>query len=312
LVIGPDYKQQLAPYDESLKAEPHRVDVSIKELQQMLEHYSQKLPGPKTQVGRAIRHAYGEQLPITIVDGRVEIPTHSILRQLFQQWADVELLRDDRGYYRYSTYNEQSRWDWYQIGGRWTGYFKLKPGRNGHLGEPGLMTEPPNVGWVDVCRKGDVDLEAMRNEAGKKAGADWDAIHDVMAKVNQRAAFKTWKQVCDKFKVEKATDDTAITKARTFYHAQPIVKALNEHLSPFGTLDDVITSSREAWVQQARDGALTSYAVVKDGQWYERGKMGWWGIATNEDPEQLWNQKFAELFDALPDDTELTLVDAHI
>ena len=33
---------------------------------------------------------------------------------------------DEEGVYRLTTYNPNSKWDWYEVGGRWTGYFKLK------------------------------------------------------------------------------------------------------------------------------------------------------------------------------------------
>jgi hypothetical protein len=36
--------------------------------------------------------------------------------------------------------NPNAKWDWYQVGGRWNGYFKLKDGTLGLLGEPGLQT----------------------------------------------------------------------------------------------------------------------------------------------------------------------------
>ena len=50
------------------------------------------------------------------------------------------------------------KWDWYQLGGRWTGYFSLKPGTKGVTGAPGLMTAPATGGRVDQARKKDIDL----------------------------------------------------------------------------------------------------------------------------------------------------------
>ena len=57
------------------------------------------------------------------------------------------------------------KWDWYQLGGRWTGFFKLKEGREGALGSPGILTEPAEDGWVDGALKGDIDFEGMRDAA---------------------------------------------------------------------------------------------------------------------------------------------------
>src|SRR5690606_6757529 len=54
---------------------------------------------------------------------------------------DVE--RDDDGLYSWTTYNPQSKWDWYQIGGRWSGLLILLDGST-----------------VDQARKGDIDWAA--------------------------------------------------------------------------------------------------------------------------------------------------------
>ena len=39
-----------------------------------------------------------------------------------------------------STCNPNSKWDWYEVGGRWHGMLLLKPGKKGSRGSPGLMT----------------------------------------------------------------------------------------------------------------------------------------------------------------------------
>jgi hypothetical protein len=52
--------------------------------------------------------------------------------------------------------------------------------------------------------------------------------------------------------------------------------------------------------------------VVKDGQWYERGKMGWFGMSSGDMDEDQWRAQVLELVEGLPDDTLLTMVDAHI
>jgi hypothetical protein len=52
--------------------------------------------------------------------------------------------------------------------------------------------------------------------------------------------------------------------------------------------------------------------VVKDGQWYEKGKMGWFACVADEKDEDVWDREFAALLDGLPDDTLLTVVDCHI
>lgn len=55
-----------------------------------------------------------------------------------------------------------------------------------------------------------------------------------------------------------------------------------------------------------------TFAVVwPDGQWYERGSMGWWAAVSNED--EAWGKKYKERFlDKADPEWTLTIVDCHI
>lgn len=73
--------------------------------------------------------------------------------------SDVESYHaDEEGLWQWSSYNPNSRWDWWVIGGRWTGYFAAK---SGFTGQPGLMTDRANPGYYDCVRKGDIDMARM-------------------------------------------------------------------------------------------------------------------------------------------------------
>jgi hypothetical protein len=50
-----------------------------------------------------------------------------------------------------------AEYDWYLLGGRWTGYFKLKPNKKGVSGEPGLMTEKAKRGYADSALNKDIE-----------------------------------------------------------------------------------------------------------------------------------------------------------
>lgn len=57
----------------------------------------------------------------------------------------------------------------------------------------------------------------------------------------------------------------------------------------------------------------TPYAfVTPDGEWVEQGKIGWFGISSNEIDEDEWNAKFKEYLKTLDKDIILTQVDCHI
>lgn len=119
-----------------------------------------------------------------------------------------------------SQYNPHSKWDWYSIGGRWTGYFKLKPGATGELGELGVGDNKPEYD-ADIARVRDID----------------------------------WK------KMEQPT---------------------------------------------------ATFAVLHDGEWYEKGDMGWWGMVSGEKSSEDWQAQFDKIISSLDSEDEVTVVDVHI
>lgn len=55
------------------------------------------------------------------------------------------------------------------------------------------------------------------------------------------------------------------------------------------------------------------YAVIKDGEWYARGEMGWWGVTTKAYfTDEEWTNKVWEMVMALPDNTLISFYDCHI
>ena len=50
-----------------------------------------------------------------------------------------------------------------------------------------------------------------------------------------------------------------------------------------------------------------------DGEWHERGEMGWWAIVSNEKEKNDWETEFKNVIDEFKDeDIYVTLVDCHI
>ena len=52
--------------------------------------------------------------------------------------------------------------------------------------------------------------------------------------------------------------------------------------------------------------------VNEDGEWYEKGEMGWCAITTNEMEEDTWQATFEEYINTVEDDCLVTVVDFHI
>lgn len=210
------------------------------------------------------------------------------------------------GYYE----NPNAKWDWYQVGGRWSGFLRLKQGATGEQGQRSWMNEGKQIDskqFCDSARKGDIDFDGMRQSAGEFAAQQYDAATAAIAGRD----FKTWKQV-----VEEVGE---IDKARAVYHAQEPIKAFKEMADAdksgmfgfFSSADDYKVD-RDTYIAEARAQAISTYAILKDGVWYAKGEMGWFGMSDDSLTEAQWAIKVGELIDGLSDDTPITIVDCHI
>lgn len=204
--------------------------------------------------------------------------------------------------------NPNAEWDWWIVGGRWTGFFKLKEGASGEVGELGAFSTPPKVGFADIVRKEDVDWDYMRNVAGEAAEKKWDLANESF---KDKPQFQSWDTI-------RLKNENNLAVARGEYNSQPAVQAFNEmvknNINLFGWYGDAeeFLTPKDVYVERMKNSAITTYAIVKDGVWYQKGKMGWWGMGSNEMSQDEWNEKFWELIQSVPDDTKLTLVDCHI
>ena len=287
MVIGDNPEEQLAPYSESIETEPRvREDVSEEDIQRMIDYYK----NPE--------------------NGGHEYPTFDELYENHgDDWNGGTWEKRDDKWVEVTTYNPNSKWDWYQLGGRWTGYFKLKEGADGVTGDPGLMTRTAKDGYVDAALKKDIDFEGMEEESAKEAGEAYDKVMDVIGHIEPN---KPWSDFVKRLEAK----EIEIDEARSQYHAQPRITALNtpavrEKLGWFIEADNYLVS-REEYVAKAKNSSVATFAVLKDGKWYEKGEMGWFAIVANEKEQNDWNEEVAKLLNSLDDNTLISVYDCHI
>lgn len=202
--------------------------------------------------------------------------------------------------------NPNAQWDWYVVGGRWCGFFPLRDESDAQIVGRGAgaahgLRAAPRTG--DQVHKRDVDFDRARNEAAERANATFDVWERCF---ERHGSPRSWSDIRD-----EASD---IEQARKTYREQPCIAAWDRtgRSHPFVNPVEEYGFNREKFIQRRRNQALIPFAVVKDGKWHERGSMGWWGVVSDErDPEE-WAEQIQRLYDDLPDDTLLTLVDCHI
>lgn len=318
LVIGSDIDGALAPFQENNMGDCPRQYLEFNDTEgEMLEEYETGTATRVVMPDGSYKSPYDEvfrKKDETCFTGsthevpaefeRREVPfkeLYATFEQFVAEYHGTEERDPEKNRYGYWE-NPNRKWDWYQVGGRWTGYFKLKPGAYGETGRPGLMTARAKAGYADSCRVGDIDVEAMRAEAQASAAAQYDAFHAVLA----------GRELPD-FEKLLAEHGNDASEARKAYWGHPVIKELqaSREFSPF-EYETYATTDRETYLRRARDGAISTFAVLKDGAWYERGSMGWWGRVADEADADTWNAQFSAFFDSLPPDTVVSVVDCHI
>jgi hypothetical protein len=70
--------------------------------------------------------------------------------------------------------------------------------------------------------------------------------------------------------------------------------------------------SREEYCLDAARASFVPYAVIKDGQWHQKGEMGWFGVSNNEVSKSKWTAQVANMINELPEETLISIYDCHI
>lgn len=332
LVIGPDIEGQLAPYQENnmndcpkkyLKFNDHEDEIrekyetgSTEKIKMpdgtLVWSWDERFRVPGSFGTGHDTHKIPEDCQKVTVKFTELYPTLEAYAKDYEGYSKRD---PDIGRYGYWE-NPNRKWDWYTIGGRWTGFFPLKANAKGKTGKPGLMTPVAKSGYVDQCLIKDIDIGRARDEAEAEARArfaDWKKAFTVHG--HGETFEETRDRICG---VDSAYDASKLDEARKAFWHQPIVngyakilKEKDEHC-----WDDPIRQfgfDEEVYVQKMRNTALTTFAILKDGEWFENGEMGWWGVTHDEKMSDAdWRAHFARLYDELPGDTMLTIVDCHI
>ena len=80
--------------------------------------------------------------------------------------------------------------------------------------------------------------------------------------------------------------------------------------------DPGFTETNEAYIHELDMDYLLEHIpfcfVTEDGEWREKGEMGWWGSISNEKPEDSWKQQFVDYVKSLDENCLVTVVDFHI
>ena len=191
-------------------------------------------------------------------------------------YADEEYDYDETAKQKGHWFNPNARWDWWEIGGRWSKLLRL---RNGKPGQVSIRNKDFS------CR-----LEAST-----------DGLCDQALAAD-----------CD-FSMDQKRYDEAVRFWEVIVEEQPLREGeeIFSHLNGKYFLERY--RDKEAYALE-RGKSLPFAFVASDGSWHEAGKMGWFGIddATAESREKYRQEWESELQKGIEQGLTLTMVDCHI
>ena len=302
MVVGENIDEQLAPFDENIKMEPYVDNILEEDQKKDFIGFCKKEKGETSENFEELYEKYGK-----------DWNRNSWRKNADGEWAE------------YSTYNPKSKWDWYSVGGRWKGFFRVKPDAPKDqidVVAPEIFENEENNDYIkssDCLKKKYIDEEAMRNDAEQRARMKYEKIEKVFP--NGIPKILTWEKLLKT--IPENSNDEKMKELGYIYHEQEGRKKLKEYgylnqnnLSEedfnfyiFSNLDDY-QISKEEYIQNARNNALIPFAIVKNGIWHESGSMGWWAIVS--DKKSDWEKIFNDIFNSIDDEELITLVDCHI
>lgn len=296
LVVGDDVDKQLAPYHEyeSTGANDQyvqNVDIT-EEIADLIKEYSSD-PEIADPLDEALEY-YGINDKIVEDESLVDTnKTHTY---------GYAVIKDGNFIKAVNRTNPNKKWDWWTIGGRWSGFFLMKPNAKGTIGTPGIFGSNPTPGYADSAKKGDIDFARMIEKTTAESQAYWDEVRSVSLN-----GWDSWEKCA-----ELANNDQDETVK--LYYGQPGRKALRASgkTDLFYASDEVGSMTRDQYVEFSNNSIICPYAMVYNGQWLSRGEMGWFGMSTDELSKEEWAKKVMDIINSLSDDTQLTIVDCHI
>lgn len=327
--------EALAPFDENTEVEPYR-DYEDGEAHEYWLYSSLRRADEDDRNGTGIKPYKPNELGWSSASSKdtPEVQRQKIAEDAAQfralpnpvSWSDIVRLHNERypddanpmyydadsgRAYQMSTYNPDSKWDWYQVGGRWKGYFRHLSGADVIHGQSGAFGSSISETSLrcDGGRKSVLDLKGMREEKAAEARETYARWLKVVDGTPEARPWSEFAEVIDKL------DDYTIDQARLEYGSQPRVQALKgTDFNVFECAIEMYQKPERLFVEIERARAVPGYAVLTlDGKWMAPGRMGWWGVSSDSDSDRAGYWEVANAYlDSLDDSTWLVLVDCHI
>jgi len=229
---------------------------------------------------------------------RIEVPVSKCYasREVYAKaWFGYTPIPDKPGRFGRLT-NPNAKWDWWQVGGRYSNRLITKDGTS-----------------CNDRLVGDLDMDRMLKARREAYAKDYDALEDAYNKANKvvgrtfSASIARYKEILAELRA--GIDLKNGPPVYELVTANPEAAELRNSLCRIWDID-LMAPTREEYTDQGR--VISCYAYVKDGVWHGKGKMGWWGMSSGDADEKAWQAEIGSMVAGLRPTDYLIIVDCHI
>ena len=237
-------------------------------------------------------------------------------------------------------YNANAKWDWYQIGGRWSGMLPVKAGAKGR-GERANEGQPDLPETADFCQVKDLNITKMEQNVLKEIDNFW-VDYQMWLEIKDMSyqeIIAKW-GIDDKRHYLKFCLHDRLIEMGVGVCTKPRAAMVDAKGNPIMEDDQILTflckekRQRQKWsdpVFQYKDlkkqelydeyhwyFEFSTFAVLDDDGWKEKGKMGlrerYWGFSSDSiEDRKAWSKSYFQTFIAHEDpETTLVVVDCHM
>ena len=233
-------------------------------------------------------------------------------KEFLIQWHeyDDEDLKDNKiGYYD----NPNSKYDWYQIGGRFSGLFQAKNKDEAKNGEKSWTNKDLETKGFDIIQKKNIDIEAMIEKAKKETEKYWNVLLKYYPDLTKFPT-KSWQDYISEWeKNHKEFNREEVKKnfENQENYDKDIIAALNKELNLLfdNPINFYCKGNKEDFHKKMLYNQFGTFAILKDKFWYQKGQLGWFGTCEKEDKN--WEETYYEILESINDEDWLTVIDYH-
>lgn len=276
IVIGENAEEQLAPYGEFEATEEEKYAVDIDRTEDYRNDW--RSFDDKSMTFRQWAEAY-VGCPVI---GKTDVPNISGDHKF--GYITVDEKGNIHTIIRRT--NPNGKWDWYTEGGRWDDYFLRYDGSR-----------------TSSAQLKDIDFTKMLQERLHRELEIYSRIHDIFRKHPPFLSFD---------ELKAADTNATVDEVRERYMTQPAIAEMYEKVKIFPrSHEPYITNNIMEFVASIAGRVVIPYAFIKDGKWFAKGEMGWFGIDTPHMTGREWYNTVTDLIASLSPETVLTVFDCH-